>query len=57
MPVGFRIASAWVDIRAEDKGLRQQIKNAVQEAVRGQDAKINLEIITRGLRKQVETAL
>jgi LysM repeat protein len=57
MPVGFRIASAWVDIRAEDKGLRQQVKNAVQEAVRGQDAKIKLEILTKGLRRQVENAL
>lgn len=57
MPVGFRIASAWVDIRAEDKGLKQQIKTAVEKAVAGQDAKINLEIVTKGLRKQVETAL
>ncbi len=57
MPVGFRIASAWVDIRAEDKGLKQQIKTAVEKAVAGQDAKINLEIMTKGLRKQVEEAL
>lgn len=57
MPVGFRIASAWVDIRAEDKGLRQAVKTAVEKAVAGQDAKIKLEIITKGLRKQVETAL
>lgn len=57
MPVGFRIASAWVDIRAEDKGLRQQIKEAVEKATRGQDAKINLKIDSKGLRREVENAL
>lgn len=57
MPVGFRIASAWVDIRAEDKGLRQQIKDAVEKATKGQDAKINLKIDSKGLRREVENAL
>jgi hypothetical protein len=57
MPVGFRIASAWVDIRAEDKGLRQQIKAAVEKAARGQDAKIQLKIDTKGLRREVTDAL
>lgn len=57
MPVGFRIASAWVDIRAEDKGLRQEIKTAVENATKGQKAKIELDILTKGLRKQVQAAL
>lgn len=57
MPVGFRIASAWVDIRAEDKGLRQQIKDAVEKAAKGQDAVINLKIDSKGLRKEVQDAL
>lgn len=57
MPVGFRIASAWVDIRAEDKGLRQQVKNAVEKAVKGQGAEVKLKINTKGLRKEVQDAL
>lgn len=57
MPVGFRIASAWVDIRAEDKGLRQQIKDAVEKAARDQDVKIPLKIDSKGLRKEVQDAL
>lgn len=57
MPVGFRIASAWVDIRAEDKGLRQQIKNAVEKAAKGNDAKIPLNIDSKGLRREVSEAL
>lgn len=57
MPVGFRIASAWVDIRAEDKGLRQQIKDAVEKAAKGQEAKIQLKIDSKGLRREVENAL
>lgn len=57
MPVGFRIASAWVDIRAEDKGLRQQIKDAVEKATKGNDAKIQLKIDSKGLRREVEDAL
>lgn len=57
MPVGFRIASAWVDIRAEDKGLRQQIKEAVEKATKGQEAKINLKIDSKGLRREVQDAL
>jgi hypothetical protein len=57
MPVGFRIASAYVEVNADAKGLRQQIKNAVESAAKGQEAKIQLDIATRGLRKQVETAL
>lgn len=57
MPVGFRIASAWVDIRAEDKGLRQQVKNAVEKAVKGQGGEIKLKINSKGLRKEVQDAL
>jgi len=57
MPVGFRIASAWVDIRAEDKGLKQQIKTAVEKAAKGNDAKIPLNIDSKGLRREVSDAL
>jgi hypothetical protein len=57
MPVGFRIASAWVDIRAEDKGLREQIKAAVEKAARDQDVKIPLKIDSKGLRREVQDAL
>lgn len=57
MPVGFRIASAWVDIRAEDKGLKQQIKEAVEKASKGNDVKIPLKIDSKGLRREVEDAL
>ena len=57
MPVGFRIASAWVDIRAEDKGLKQQIKTAVERAVRGQEAKIPANFNTKGLRRELDRAL
>lgn len=57
MPVGFRIASAWVDIRAEDKGLRQQVKSAIEKAVKGQNAEIELRINTKGLRREVQDAL
>lgn len=57
MPVGFRIASAWVDIRAEDKGLKQQIKTAVEKAVKGNDAEIPLKINSKGLRREVQDAL
>jgi hypothetical protein len=57
MPVGFRIASAWVDIRAEDKGLRQQIKDAVEKATKGQEAKIELKIDSKGLRREVNNAV
>lgn len=57
MPVGFRIASAWVDIRAEDKGLRQQVKTAVEKAVKGQEAKIPAHLDTKGLRRELDRAL
>lgn len=57
MPVGFRIASAWVDIRAEDKGLRKQVSDAIEKAVRGQGGEVKLKINTKGLRKEVQTAL
>lgn len=57
MPVGFRIASAWVDIRAEDKGLREQVKAAVTKAVKGQDAKIPAKFDTKGLRRELDRAL
>lgn len=57
MPVGFRIASAWVDIRAEDKGLKQQIRTAVEKAVRGQEAKIPANFDTKGLRRELDRAL
>lgn len=57
MPVGFRIASAWVDIRAEDKGLKQQIRTAVEKAVRGQEAKIPANFNTKGLRRELDRAL
>lgn len=57
MPVGFRIASAWVDIRAESKGLRKEIQAAVEAATRGQEGKVKLNIVTKGLRKEVQNAL
>lgn len=57
MPRGFHIASAWVDINAESKGLREQVKKAVEDAVRGQDAKIKLTIDSKGLRREVTDAL
>lgn len=57
MPVGFRIASAWVEIHAEDKGLRKEVEAAVKKAVQGVDAKVDLKINTKGLRKEVQEAL
>ncbi|GAX54748.1 transglycosylase SLT domain-containing protein [Streptomyces olivochromogenes] len=35
MPVGFKIASAWVDVNADTRGLREEIKREVRTATSG----------------------
>lgn len=57
MPTGFHIASAWVDIKAEDKGLREQISSIVKKAAAGQDAKVNVSIDSKGLRSEFTRAV
>lgn len=57
MPVGFHIASAWVDIRAEDKGLRQQVKNIIRDAAAGQKITVPLNIDSKGLRDELSRAM
>lgn len=57
MPVGFRIASAWVEIHADAKGLKKEVEQAVKNAVKGVDGKVNLGINSKGLRKEVQEAL
>lgn len=57
MPRGFHIASAWVDIHAEDTGLRQQVESMIKKAVAGQKIKIPVVINSKGLRKEVTDAL
>lgn len=57
MSVGFHIASAWVDIRAEDKGLRQQVTSIVKKAAAGQDIKVQVKIDAKGLRSELTRAM
>lgn len=57
MPVGFHIASAWVDIRAEDKGLRAQVKDIIEKATAGQDIKVPVKIDSKGLRNELTRAM
>lgn len=57
MPVGFHIASAWVDIRAEDKGLRDQVKGIIEKATAGQEIKIPVKIDSKGLRNELTRAM
>lgn len=57
MPVGFHIASAWVDIRAEDKGLRTQVKDIITKATAGQEIKIPVKIDSKGLRNELTRAM
>lgn len=57
MPAGFHIASAYVDIHAEDGGLRAEIQNAVRSAVAGADTSINLDVQAGALRAKVESAV
>lgn len=57
MPVGFHIASAWVDIHAEDKGLRAEVVSAVKKATAGNDIKIPVKIDSKGLRSELSRAV
>lgn len=57
MPAGFHVASAWVDIHAEDGGLRGEIRRAIESAVEGQDGKVKLNLDAADLRAKVESAV
>jgi LysM repeat protein len=57
MPGGFRIAEAWVDIRAEDAGLRQQVERMIKKAVAGKKIEIPVKISDRGLRTELTRAI
>lgn len=57
MPVGFRIASAWVEIHADGKTLKAEVEKAVKNAVKGVEGKVDLKVNTKGLRKEVQDAL
>lgn len=57
MPAGFHVASAYVDIHAEDAGLRSEIQNAIRGATAGADSKIKLDVDASSLRSKVEAAV
>lgn len=57
MPAGFHVASAWVDIHAEDAGLRAEIQNAIRAAAAGDGAKVKLNLDASDLRGKVDAAL
>lgn len=57
MPRGFHIASAWVDIHAEDAGLRQQIERMIKKAVAGKKIEIPVTINDRNLRNELTRAV
>lgn len=56
MPQGFKIASAWVEIKADTTGLRRDAESGVRRALAGIDAKIRLAADATGLRAQVRAA-
>lgn len=57
MPRGFHIASAWVDINAEDRGLRQQVERMIKKAVAGQKIEIPVTIDSKNLRNELTRAM
>lgn len=57
MPRGFHIASAWVDIHAEDAGLRQQIERMIKKAVAGKKIEIPVKINDKNLRNELTRAV
>jgi len=57
MPAGFHVASAYVDIHAEDAGLRGEIRSAIESAVAGQNGKVKLDVDTSALRAKIESAV
>ncbi|MCA1839825.1 MAG: LysM peptidoglycan-binding domain-containing protein, partial [Actinobacteria bacterium] len=57
MPAGFHVASAYVDIHAEDAGLRGEIRRAIEAAAAGEDGKVKLNVDTSNLRSKVDAAV
>jgi hypothetical protein len=57
MPRGFHIASAWVDIHAEDAGLRQQVERMIKKAVAGKKIEIPVKIDDKNLRNELTRAM
>lgn len=57
MPAGFHVASAYVDIHAEDGGLRNEIERAIKSAASGQDGKVKLSVEASDLRARIEGAV
>jgi trimeric autotransporter adhesin len=57
MPRGFHIASAWVDIHAEDAGLRQQVERMIKKAVAGKKIEIPVKINDKNLRQELTRAV
>lgn len=57
MPRGFHIASAWVDIHAEDAGLRQQIERMIKKAVAGKKIEIPVKVDDKNLRNELTRAV
>lgn len=56
MPQGFKIASAWVEIKADTSGLRRDAESGVRRALAGIDARVRLAADSTGLRAQVRAA-
>lgn len=57
MTAGFHIASAWVDIKAEDKGLRSQVSSILKKAAQGQEIRVPVKIDSKGLRNELARAV
>lgn len=57
MPRGFHIASAWVDINADDRGLRQQVERMIKKAAEGKKIEIPVTIDSKNLRRELERAM
>lgn len=57
MPDGFKIATAWVTVKADDAGLRAELRSAVRKASQGQDITIPVSARTNRLRSDITAAV
>ncbi|MBT2365246.1 LysM peptidoglycan-binding domain-containing protein [Streptomyces sp. ISL-10] len=57
MATGFRIASAWVEISADTKGLRRDAKAGIVRELRGLQGQVKIKADTKGLRSEVQRAV
>ena len=56
MPEGFRIATAFVEVKADASGLREDLKEKLDEAVAGMSAKARVDLDTSELDAKVDQA-